>query len=232
MHTTANPIITAVDTPDVEQATTLASDLAPHTAMVKLGLEFFVRHGIAGVQQVTRHGDIPLFLDLKFHDIPNTVAGAVRSAIGTQCNMLTIHTGGGRDMCKAAADALKGEANAPTLLGVTVLTSLNEEMLDTIGFRSTVQDQVLRMVDIAAQAGLAGVVCSPWEIRPIRDRFSDELTLVVPGIRPPGSPQGDQQRTMTPAEAMAEGADYLVIGRPITQAKEPVQAAKSILAAL
>lgn len=236
-----SPIICALDTTDLPRAKAMAGELLPHLGLVKLGLEFFVAHGAAGVHQVMesagvqgQDGTYPLFLDLKFHDIPNTVAGAVRAAVGTRCRMLTIHAGGGRSMAAAAVAAAHEAADAlsiptPLVLAVTLLTSLDAAEVAEVGYGDAIPDQVLRLADVALSAGVPGLVCSPHEIEPIRKRFGDAPVLVVPGIRPAGSVADDQKRTMTPKQALDLGANYLVIGRPITGAADPVNAAKTII---
>ena len=234
--TTANPIIVALDTQEVEEATTIAREVMGHVGAVKLGLEFFTANGAAGVRQITQLG-VPLFLDLKFHDIPNTVAKAIAATAGMNMFMMTVHTSGGRAMLQAAMDASDRVAQAtgkerPLVIGVTLLTSLDQDDITILGFREKLQDQVLRLADLAQSAGLDGVVCSPFEIAPIRKACGDELTLVVPGIRPEGAHAGDQKRIMTPKDALDRGADYLVIGRPITGAADRASAAAAIAAGL
>lgn len=231
-----NPIICALDTQDVAEAATIAQQVQPHVGAIKLGLEFFTANGAAGVSHITRLG-IPVFLDLKFHDIPNTVAKAIAATAGMNMFMMTVHTSGGRGMLQAAIDASDRVAqitgkDRPLVIGVTLLTSLDQDDISLIGFQDTVQDQVLRLADLAQSAGLDGVVCSPFEIAPIRKKLGDDLTLVVPGIRPEGSEQGDQKRILTPKEALKRGADYLVIGRPITEAADRAAAAQTIFKSL
>lgn len=233
---TTNPIICALDTQDVEEATEIATQVRPHVGAVKLGLEFFTANGAAGVTQITKLG-VPVFLDLKFHDIPNTVAKAIAATAGMNMFMMTVHTSGGRAMLRSAIDASDRVAQMtgkerPLVIGVTLLTSLDQDDISILGFQSTLQDQVLRLADLAQSAGLDGVVCSPFEIKAIRKACGTDLTLVVPGIRPQGADQGDQKRTMTPREALKAGADYLVIGRPITDAMNRADAAVDIAASL
>ena len=229
---TSNPIICALDTQSTDEATALAREVMPHVGAVKLGLEFFTANGAAGVKQITQLG-VPLFLDLKFHDIPNTVSKAIAATAGMNMFMMTVHTSGGQHMMRAAIEASDRVAQVtgkerPLVIGVTLLTSLDQDDVALIGFRDNVQDQVLRLADLAQSAGLDGVVCSPFEIAPIRKACGSELTLVVPGIRPEGADAGDQKRIMTPKEALERGADYLVIGRPITGASDRALAAKTI----
>lgn len=231
-----NPIICALDTPDELEAAAIAEEVRPHVGAVKLGLEFFTANGAAGVSQITKLG-VPVFLDLKFHDIPNTVAKAIAATAGMNMFMMTVHTSGGRAMMQAAIDASDRVAQVtgkerPLVIGVTVLTSLDQDDISLLGFQNTVQSQVLHLADLAQSAGLDGIVCSPYEIAAIRKQLGDDLTLVVPGIRPAGSAQGDQKRTLTPKEALDRGADYLVIGRPITDAPDRAEAARTIAASL
>ena len=222
-----NPIYLAIDTLDMAQAQALASACAPHVGGLKLGLEFFCAHGPAGIRAFAGHG-LPIFLDLKLHDIPNTVAGAVAAVAPLAPALLTIHAAGGPAMVAAA------RAAAPTgtaIIAVTVLTSLDAADLATIGVPDTPAVQVPRLAALARAAGANGIVTSPQEVASVRAAWP-EGQLVVPGIRPAGSATGDQKRTLTPAEAMAAGASVLVIGRPITAAPDPAAAARSIAASL
>lgn len=234
--TSYNPIICALDTQDQDEAAAIARQVMPHVGAIKLGLEFFTANGAAGVSHITRLG-IPVFLDLKFHDIPNTVAKAIAATAGMNMFMMTVHTSGGRAMLQAAIDASDRVAQVtgkerPLVIGVTLLTSLDQDDISIIGFQDTVQDQVIRLADLAQSAGLDGVVCSPFEIAPIRKACGGDLRLVVPGIRPHGAESGDQKRILTPKEALVRGADYLVIGRPITEAKDRAAAAQKITTTL
>jgi orotidine-5'-phosphate decarboxylase len=231
-----NPIICAVDTTSVEEAKLLADTVGGHIGALKLGLEFFTANGAHGVAQVAKQG-MPIFLDLKFHDIPNTVAGAIKATAGLDVFMMTVHTQGSAGMMRAAADAADYVAQAtgktrPLMVGVTILTSLDQADVNAIGVSVKLEDQVKRLADLAQNSGLDGVVCSPLEVSMLRTHCGDDFTLVVPGIRPVGSESGDQKRVMTPKEALAAGADYLVIGRPITQATDPKAAAQAIAASL
>jgi orotidine-5'-phosphate decarboxylase len=227
-----NPIICAIDTTDVEEAERLLGTLRGEISAVKLGLEFFTANGAAGVRALAHH-QVPVFLDLKFHDIPNTVAKAIAATAGIDTFMITVHTAGGRTMLQAAINAsmqvayLTGKAR-PLVIGVTVLTSLDQADLNMVGIRDNLNDQVLRLADLAQSCRLDGVVCSPYEITALRKHCGNDFTLVVPGIRPEGSAQDDQKRTLTPLEAVKKGADYLVIGRPITKAADPKAAVKAI----
>jgi orotidine-5'-phosphate decarboxylase len=235
----ANRIIAALDTTDLVVAQTWARTLGPGiggsgVGMLKLGLAFFLAQGPAGVRALTNAPPFaPIFLDLKLHDIPNTVAGAVSAVLPLGAAMLTLHASGGSAMIAAARRA--AEAAGPTrpkLLAVTVLTSLSAEALAETGVGASPQAQVLRLAKLALGAGADGLVCSPQEVAMLRAEIGPEPLLVVPGIRPMGSAAGDQARTLTPREAVAAGADWLVIGRPITQAPDPAAAAAAITADL
>jgi orotidine-5'-phosphate decarboxylase len=224
-------IFVALDTQDLGRAAALARELAGLIGGVKIGKEFFTAHGPDGVRAVA--GGVPLFLDLKFHDIPNTVAGALRSAIHLRPAFVNVHAAGGRAMLEAAVQAVaEGAEDAgvprPRLLGVTVLTSLGENDLGEVGQAGPLPDQVLRLARLAQSCGLDGVVCSPREIAALKAACGPDFVLMVPGIRPNWAASGDQKRVMTPAEALAAGADYLVIGRPVTGAQDAAAAARRI----
>lgn len=224
-------LIAAIDTPDLARAQNLVREVAPHCGLVKLGLEFFLRHGPEGYREAAQTHDV--FLDLKLYDIPNTVAGAVRSLAPLGAKLLTIHAGGGAKMIEAAAKAAS-EAGAmrPKILAVTVLTSFDAEGLAQTGVAGGTAQQVLRLARLALEAGADGLVCSAHEISLLRDAFGATPVLVVPGIRPVGADHGDQARVMTPEQAVAAGADYIVVGRPITGAPNPAQAAAAIAASI
>lgn len=226
-----NPVICALDTVELPQARALAQQVKDHVGALKLGLEFFTANGPQGVRAVAELG-LPIFLDLKFHDIPNTVAGAIRAVAGLPVFMMTVHTTGGRAMMEAAVAEAKKMASCPMVVGVTVLTSMNQQDLNQIGVSSEVADQVQNMALLARESGLDGVVCSPHEIALVRRACGPDFMIVTPGVRPVGSDAGDQKRVMTPAEALAAGADFLVIGRPITSAPDPTEAAKEIFQGL
>jgi orotidine-5'-phosphate decarboxylase len=224
-------IFVALDTPEIARAAALAAALAGAVGGLKLGKEFFTAQGPDGVRAAV--GGEPLFLDLKFHDIPNTVAGALRAALHLRPAMVTVHASGGRAMMQAAAEAAREaaedlDAPRPLVLGVTVLTSLDEADLAAVGQRGPLAEQVIRLAALARDSGLDGVVCSPREIAALRALCGPGFTLVVPGIRPAWAEAGDQKRIMTPAEAVGAGADYLVIGRPITGQPDPLAAARRI----
>jgi orotidine-5'-phosphate decarboxylase len=225
----ASPVFCALDRPDRAGALGLARAVAPHVGGLKVGLEFFAACGPEGVREVVGLGR-PVFLDLKLHDIPNTVAGAVRGVCGLGVAMLTLHAAGGPAMLRAAVAAAREADASPWLLGVTVLTSLDEGDLVAVGVPGAVTDQVLRLADLAQACGLDGVICSPLELEALRRRVDPGFRLVVPGIRPAGTGAGDQKRTLGPAEALARGADVLVVGRPITAAPDPAAAAAAIAA--
>lgn len=227
---TSRKLIAAIDTPELDRASALVRELAPHCGLVKLGLEFFLRHGPAGFTAAAQGN--PVFLDLKLHDIPNTVAGAVRSLLPLGADMLTIHAGGGAKMIAAAAEAARGATWRPKILAVTVLTSLDASGLAEIGVAGGPAQQVLRLARVALENGADGLVCSAHEISLIRDAFGAKPILVVPGIRPAGAALGDQARVMTPEAAIKAGADYIVVGRPITEAASPGNAAAAIAAAI
>lgn len=216
----------ALDTKDLGHAKELASAVTEAGCGVKLGLEFFNMHGPQGVQMILEERVKPdVFLDLKYHDIPNTVAGAIESAASLDVSYLNVHASGGYEMM---AVAKRSCAKATRLLAVTILTSLNDTALEEVGQPSASQ-QVQRLATLTHKAGLDGVVCSAHEIKQLRDTLGSEFVLMVPGIRPAGSDAGDQKRIMTPREAVSLGATHLVIGRPITQSPDPIKAAKDIL---
>ena len=228
----ANPLLCAVDTADLARAKTLAASLSGVVGGIKLGLEFFSAHGPDGVRQVV-HARTPLFLDLKLHDIPNTVAGAVRAAAGLEPLLLTLHIAGGPGMMEAArnaADLVASQGKRRVkLLGVTVLTSLDDGDLSAVGQQGPGGEQGQRLAVLARDSGLDGVVCAPPEVAALRQLCGPDFLLVVPGIRPTGAESGDQKRVMNPRAAIQAGADYLVVGRPITEASHPAAAAQAIL---
>jgi orotidine-5'-phosphate decarboxylase len=220
-------LIVALDYPSADPALALADQLQGLCRWFKVGLELYLADGNAIVHQLRSRG-FSVFLDLKFHDIPNTVAGAVRSAAATGAELLTVHAAGGPDMLEAAAQAVACLPNPPQLLAVTVLTSMDQLQLAAIGIDHSPETQVVRLADAASEAGINGFVASPEEVAALRHRFPT-ATLVIPGIRPAGADVADQKRIATPAAALAAGASYLVIGRPITQAPNPVAATQAIL---
>jgi orotidine-5'-phosphate decarboxylase len=224
-----NPILCAIDTPDLARAQALIAATAGAVGGVKLGLEFFAAQGPAGIRAAAG-SQKNVFLDLKLHDIPNTVAGAVKSSLALDPLLLTLHCAGGAAMMRAAVEA-RGDARTK-LLGVTVLTSLDDSDLTATGQSGPAAAQVRRLALLAKTSGLDGVVCSPQEVAMLREACGEDFLLVVPGIRPAGAAVGDQKRVQTPRDAIAAGADYLVIGRPITEASDPASAARAILADL
>ena len=223
-----NPLIVALDVPDQGAALRLVERLGPAVGFYKVGLQLFTRCG-PGVVEAIKGTGAKVFLDLKFHDIPNTVRHSVESACALGVDLLTIHLSGGRAMIRAAADGVSGAA---LVLGVTVLTSSNRETLREVGTDAPVEDQVLRLARLAVENGVTGIVASPLEVTLLRQVFGSGLTIVTPGVRPEWAEANDQQRTLTPKAAMAAGADYLVIGRPITGQPNPREAAERILGEL
>jgi len=222
-------LIVALDTADAAQAARWSQMLAPHCGVLKLGLQFVLAQGPAGVHRIKARS---IFLDLKLHDIPNTVAGAVRSVLPLRPMMLTLHAGGGSAMIEAARRAADTVADPPLLLGVTVLTSLDSAALHATGVAGGPRQQVLRLARLALDAGADGLVCSAQETPMLRDAFGSRPVLVVPGIRPDGAAADDQARTVTPREAVAAGADWIVVGRPITGSTDPSAVAAAIAAEL
>ena len=223
-------LIVALDTTDLTCAGNWACAVAPYCGLIKLGLEFFLANGPAGVRALTER---PIFLDLKLHDIPNTVAGSVRAVLPLRPRMLTLHAAGGAAMIEAARNAAESIGAArPMLLAVTVLTSLNSASLIATGVHDDTSRQVLRLAGLAVSAGADGLVCSPLEVAMLRDALGDKAKLVVPGIRPAGATADDQARTMTPKQAVAAGADWIVVGRPITGSTDPGLAAAGIASAI
>lgn len=229
------PVLVAIDTPSLERAVALADTLRGTGVGYKIGLEFYSAHGLAGVSRVV--GEDPFFLDLKFHDIPNTVAGAVRSVAPSGPAIVNVHAAGGAAMMRAAAEAAMVAATSnsrprPLVIAVTVLTSMDESDLEAVGQRPPVDEQVVRLAKLAQSCGLDGVVCSARELPAIRSACGPDFLTIVPGIRPAGADTGDQKRVVTPQQAMADGANFLVIGRPITQAADPRAAALDIVRSL
>ena len=225
------PIFCAIDKADLQAALKLCESIAPLGIGIKLGLEFFNALGAQAVKEIQdKFPEVPVFLDLKYHDIPNTVAGAVR-AVTQQVKpaYLNLHAAGGRDMMIAAKAACPDETK---LLAVTILTSLDEKSITEVGYKDNLPDRVLQMAQLTQECGLDGVVCSSHEIDSIRTACGNDFALMVPGIRPAGSDVGDQKRIMTPQDAMNKGATHLVIGRPITQSEHPHNAAEEILNSL
>ncbi|PCJ97791.1 MAG: orotidine-5'-phosphate decarboxylase [Zetaproteobacteria bacterium] len=230
--TDQSKIFCAIDTADLDYACELVAQIAPVTGGIKLGLEFFNNFGPQGIDRVLKScPQAQLFIDLKFHDIPNTVAGAVRGICSNFAPAyLNVHASGGMEMMAAAKEACGADTK---LLAVTILTSLDASAIAEIGYGNTdVGAQVEQLARLAQKSGLDGVVCSAHEISRLRNVCGDDFTLMVPGIRPVGSAQGDQKRVMTPIDALNAGATHLVIGRPITGATDPAKAAAEILKGL
>ncbi|MEP6974799.1 MAG: orotidine-5'-phosphate decarboxylase [Spartobacteria bacterium] len=219
-------IIIALDVPTSAAACALVRELSPHPGLFKIGLQLFIAAGPEIVRAVRELGG-RIFLDLKLHDIPHTVGRAVESAGSLGVEMLTLHLAGGRAMAEAAVAAAGPEL---LLLGVTVLTSSDEGTLRETGVATAMEEHVLRLADLGVAAGVGGVVASPREIAPLRNAHGSQIKIVTPGIRPHGAAAGDQKRTLTPAEALQAGADFLVIGRPITAAEDPRAALEQIVA--
>ncbi|MEP1470567.1 MAG: orotidine-5'-phosphate decarboxylase [Halieaceae bacterium] len=222
-----SPVVVALDFPNEAAAVALAQRLSPQLCRLKVGKELFTRSGPQLVETLQGMG-FEVFLDLKFHDIPNTVAGAVRAAADLGVWMVNVHASGGRRMLEAAADALASYSQAPLLIGVTVLTSMSNDDLAEMGYRETAGQRVDRLAGLVADTGLNGVVCSAQEAPALRAAHGTGFALVTPGIRLAGDSAGDQRRVVTPADAVAGGADYLVIGRSITGAEQPLQALERI----
>ncbi len=221
-------LIVALDVPDARSATELVKRLEGTCHWFKVGLELFVAAGPAVLEPLLAGGH-SVFLDLKFHDIPNTVAGAVRSAARLGARMMTVHAAGGPAMLTAAREALDGIPDPPELLAVTVLTSMDANQMKAVGVKRSPAEQVALLARMGLDAGIGGFVCSPQEVAALRDLTGPDGVLVVPGIRPAGVGIGDQKRVATPAEALRQGASHLVVGRPITQASNPAEAAEAIL---
>jgi orotidine-5'-phosphate decarboxylase len=231
-----NPIIVALDLPDPGKAFALAKMVAPFVGAFKIGSELFTAAGPEMVRQIRGIGGT-VFLDLKFHDIPNTVAKATANAVRLDVQMLTVHTSGGLDMMAAAEKSAVATAalvgtTPPLVLGVTVLTSMDRDGLSEIGCPTDVPEQVTRLASLAVKAGLRGLVCSPLEVRDLRKILPPKFQLVTPGIRPNSENLNDQKRTMSPKEAIQAGSNWIVVGRPIYAAEDPIRAAEQILASI
>ncbi|MGO8887313.1 MAG: orotidine-5'-phosphate decarboxylase [Streptosporangiaceae bacterium] len=222
------PIAVALDAPNLDTAARWAGLVTPHVSTVKIGLELYLRYGPDAVASIRGASGVQVFLDLKLHDIPATVAGAARAVARLRPSMLTVHAAAGRAAISAAAEA----APAAKIVAVTVLTSLSEQDLDSIGLAGPVSDAVRRLAAMAVAAGARGLVCSPREVAEVRAEVGPDITLITPGVRPAGAEANDQARVATPEEALRAGADLLVIGRPITGAADPGAAAAAIAASL
>ena len=223
----SNPVYLALDLPQLDAARALAERVRAHVGGFKLGLEFFCAHGHHGVHEIA-HVGLPIFLDLKLHDIPNTVAGAMQAIHVLEPAIVTVHASGGRAMME---DAKAAAALGTRVVAVTMLTSLDERDLRRTGVDGNAHDQVMRLAELAQAAGLDGIVCSGHEVGGVRKQWKDGF-FVVPGLRPNGGPAGDQKRVVTPRQARDDGASVLVVGRPISRAEEPLAAAREIEATL
>ncbi|NAS22726.1 orotidine-5'-phosphate decarboxylase [Herbidospora sp. NEAU-GS84] len=225
---TPAPIAVALDAPDLETAARWASLVTPHVSTVKVGLELYLRYGPDVIASVRGASGVQVFLDLKLHDIPNTVAGATKAVARLKPAFLTVHAGGGAAMIRAAVES----APQTRIAAVTVLTSLSEADLAAIGLQGPPQDAVRRLAALAVGAGAQALVCSPMEVAAVRAEVGEGITLITPGVRPAGAASQDQARVATPERALADGADLLVIGRPITGSADPGASAAAIAAAL
>jgi orotidine-5'-phosphate decarboxylase len=223
-----NPIFVALDTPSLDVATAIAARVAPYVGGLKVGLEFVSANGPEGVRAIVKSGR-PVFLDVKLHDIPNTVAGAMKALAPLGAAIVNVHASGGIAMMRAAVEAAASVRPRPKVLAVTVLTSLEAADLAAMGVTGTPLEQVVRLAKLTKASGIDGVVCSPQEIAAVRAACGPDFLIVTPGVRPAGGELGDQKRVMTPKQALAAGADILVIGRPITGAADPGEAARAIL---
>jgi len=224
----SNPIILAIDTNSENEAFDLVNELKENIGAVKLGLEYFHSYGPEGVRKI-KNLNIPIFLDLKLHDIPITVKKSIETLIDLEPTILNVHALGGEEMMKVAAQVIRDNNCSTKLLAVTILTSMDNSDLNDIGITDGVNEGVKRLSLLAKKSGLNGVVCSSKEISTIRESCGDNFTIIVPGIRPIGVDRDDQKRVMTPREALDLGANFLVIGRPITQSKNPLEATKEII---
>ena len=227
-HTATNPIFCALDTTALPEAVAWARAVKPYVGGLKVGLEFFNANGPQGVRAIAEIG-LPVFADLKLHDIPNTVSGGIRAAMSLGISIINVHASGGAAMMRAAAEAAATAGpSRPKVIGVTLLTSLDQSDLQAIGVSGSPSDQVLRLATLARSSGLDGVVCAAHEIAMLRRELGPDFMLIVPGIRPAGAATADQKRVMTPRQAHQLGADILVVGRPITGAADPAAAARAI----
>ncbi len=228
MTAAPNPIYVALDTPDVKTAKDLAEAVRPYAGGLKVGLEFVSANGPDGIRAIAALG-LPIFLDVKLHDIPTTVAGAVRALAGLGVSIINVHASGGAAMMKAAKEAAGGKAK---IIAVTILTSLDDADMAAVGFAEAAAAQVVRLARLAEAAGLDGVVCSAHDLEAVRAACGPDFLTVVPGSRPAGAALNDQKRFMTPEAARAAGADILILGRPVTHAADPREACKAVAAAL
>ncbi|WP_435201372.1 orotidine-5'-phosphate decarboxylase [Qipengyuania sp. 902] len=223
----SNPVYLALDVPRLREGIDLAKSVKGHVGGIKLGLEFFCAHGAHGVHMIGQLG-LPIFLDLKLYDIPNTVAAAMQAIHVLEPSIVTVHASGGRAMLE---DAKAAAGEHTKVVGVTMLTSMDDRDLERTGIKGSAHDHVMRLAELAHDAGLDGIVCSGQEVKAVHDQWKDGF-FVVPGLRPAGSAAGDQKRVVTPRQARDDGASVLVIGRPISRADDPAQAARDIEATL
>jgi len=223
---TKNPIYCAIDTSSIKKAEDIIKQITPFVGGLKIGLEFFTSCGIAGIERLKKFG-LPLFIDLKLYDIPNTVKNSLNNILSLKPEYTTLHISGGSQMLKECVN-LKNELKSSTnLIGVTMLTSFNDNLVKEIGLTKSINENVQKLSELACNCGMDGIVCSPLEITHIKDKFNDKLKLVVPGIRDSSGEQDDQKRTLSAKEAIGAGADIIVVGRPITADKSPEKAARS-----
>ena len=221
-------LIVALDVKTLDEAVQMVKKLSPVVRIFKVGIGLFTLCGPDAVKAVHDNGS-KVFLDLKFHDIPNTVAHAVRSAARLGVYMINIHTLGGTEMMMRAAEAVRESVSKPKLLGVTVLTSMDQASIGEVGIEKKIEEEVVTLARLGKDSGLDGVVASPNETALIRKNLGKDFIIVTPGIRPAGAEKGDQKRMMTPADAVRSGADYIVVGRPVIETKDPLEAAKKII---
>ncbi len=221
-------LIVALDVNDIGEAKDLVKKLYPDVGIFKVGLQAFINFGPELIKDINKMG-AEVFLDLKLHDIPNTVANAIEAISKLDVAMLTIHASGGLEMMKKAAEAANANKRSPKVLAVTVLTSINEKDLMDLGVSKSTDEQIATLAKLALSAGCNGVVCSPKEASLVRETCGEGFLIVTPGIRPRGKDTNDQKRVATPKQAVLDGADYIVVGRPITEAKDPTEAARDII---
>jgi len=224
-------IIVALDFPEEQAAMAMVQQLDPSMCRLKVGKELFVRSGPQLVEKIQKLG-FDVFLDLKFYDIPNTVAGACRAAADLGVWMVNVHASGGHKMMEAAREAVTNSSHQPYLIAVTILTSMTSHDLSELGFDLTPMEEVQRLAAIAGECGMDGVVCSPMEAKILTQQMGKEFKLVTPGVRPEGSDRGDQNRVMTPIQALQAGSDFLVIGRPVTAVEDPIKSLENIISSI
>ena len=224
---TNNPIFCAIDTSDIDKAVELVDQISPHVGGIKLGLEFFTSCGLLGLEEIKKY-EIPIFIDLKLYDIPNTVKHSLSNILQFDPKYTTLHLSGGSEMLTECIN-VKNKLNSKTkLIGVTMLTSFNDELISEIGIKKSVNENVKQLTQLAVNCGMDGIVCSPLEISEVKKTHESKLQIIAPGIRGKENNVNDQKRTLSAKEAINAGADILVVGRPITDAKDPAKAAKNI----